>query len=1001
MLRKKKTIAQVIATAMIASTFTINVSALEQRSAISSTSSLAGNDRYETAIKISENGWTTSNNAILINGEKGLVDALTATPYASLKDAPILITYKEKLHPSTKARLIKMGVKNVDIVGGAGSISEAVVNELKAMNITVNRLGGSSRYETGLKVAQAMDKISDVSRVAVVNGEKGLPDAVSIAAPAAKNKMPIILANPNSGLDAATKAFIAGEDIYKSYVVGQTASVSETIKNSLPGTKVRLGGTDRHDTNAKVLNEFYTQTYLSNAYIAKSGQVRNESELVDALAVGVLAAKNDVPVLLAGKNLGPTQQSYLKDKKISKITEIGQGVPSTTVQEIKNTQVEAEAKVTGVTVENYKTIKISGSNLNLIDKSKISLSGNSVSDYTVNSSGTQATIVFTSGFSASNTVRITSNLGNTTSHSFSYSSEISSVQATTTKVKTSGIQYAEFTVNGSQKRSVEELNALGWTVTFSGKGTNNKIFYAKDGDHTSATSNTGQLKTSFTNKEVGTYDVVLTKGNVTLKTGLQSFEASDNVNDYTSIKSYDIVLSNDVKITSGTLAKGDTATIKNIKATDKNNNEATLSGSTFKSSNPAVISVNSAGVLTTNSVGSATITITNGDLTKSFTLNVKEGVRKATSASVSRSSVNLIKTDTQKTSEDVILTVKDQYGDVFKGRKFNAKEDIKNSANTTKVATATFSNIPAGELEVATNSEGKININIEADAKGSGSLLIKEGTSTIATIYVSVSDVSNVTSWTFATKGDVDKTLDLYTPVGKNDDNTLTLNLKGYNGSYLVGTGKPTRYTAGINPAPLPVDGLWVKSSDEKILTLDGATDENIVVTAKGKGTATIYAYNGTSSVSSISITVNDSTPVITSINMKDISNITKAGDFDVENLFTTTTSGTKNIVSGISLSGTSEEVLWGTVGDGLNKKQVLFVDRDKEPNGKYEEGTDLLLATIDVNNDFGKEITDKKTMNLVADDNGNIVISIFKGAYDSTKNPFMVKTIGVNIPKQ
>lgn len=993
MLRKKKTIAQVIATAMIASTFTINVSALEQRSAISSTSSLAGNDRYETAIKISENGWTTSNNAILINGEKGLVDALTATPYASLKDAPILITYKEKLHPSTKARLIKMGVKNVDIVGGAGSVSEAVVNELKAMNITVNRLGGSSRYETGLKVAQAMDKISDVSRVAVVNGEKGLPDAVSIAAPAAKNKMPIILANPNSGLDAATKAFIAGEDIYKSYVVGQTASVSETIKNSLPGTKVRLGGTDRHDTNAKVLNEFYTQTYLSNAYIAKSGQVRNESELVDALAVGVLAAKNDVPVLLAGKNLGPTQQSYLKDKKISKITEIGQGVPSTTVQEIKNTQVEAEAKVTGVTVENYKTIKISGSNLNLIDKSKISLSGNSVSDYTVNSSGTQATIVFTSGFSASNTVRITSNLGNATSHSFSYSSEISSVQATTTKVKTSGIQYAEFTVNGSQKRSVEELKALGWTVTFSGKGTNNKIFYSKDEDHTSATSNTGQLKTSFNNGDVGTYEVVLTKGNTTLRSGLQSFEASSNINDYTSIKSYDIVLSNDVKITSGTLAKGDTATIKNIKATDKNNNEATLSGSTFKSSNPAVISVNSKGELTTNSVGSATITITNGDLTKPFTLYVKEGVRKATSASVSKSSVYLIRKDSQSTNEDVILTVKDQYGDVFKGRVFNASSDINNSSNT-KIATATFSNIPTDSGSIATNAEGKVNINIAAFDKGSGGLLIKEGTSTIATINVSVSDVSTATSWRVSTDNNVDTTLDLYTPVGKADDKTLTLNLKGYNGSYLVGT-ETLKSTSSTN-----TNEFWLKSSNEKVATVSG-TGTGITVTAVGKGSVTIEAYKGSSRVSSISITVNDSTPVITSINMKDISSITKAGNFDIESLFTTTTSGTKNIVSGISLSGTSEEVLWGTVGTNHNKRQVLFVDRDEVPNGTYEEGTDLLLATIDVNNDFEKEITDKKTMNLVAEDNGNIVISIFKGAYDSTKNPFMVKTIGVNIPKQ
>lgn len=986
MLRKKKTIAQVIATAMIASTFTINVSALEQRSAISSTSSLAGNDRYETAIKISENGWTTSNNAILINGEKGLVDALTATPYASLKDAPILITYKEKLHPSTKARLIKMGVKNVDIVGGAGSVSEAVVNELKAMNITVNRLGGSSRYETGLKVAQAMDKISDVSRVAVVNGEKGLPDAVSIAAPAAKNKMPIILANPNSGLDAATKAFIAGEDIYKSYVVGQTASVSETIKNSLPGTKVRLGGTDRHDTNAKVLNEFYTQTYLSNAYIAKSGQVRNESELVDALAVGVLAAKNDVPVLLAGKNLGPTQQSYLKDKKISKITEIGQGVPSTTVQEIKNTQVEAEAKVTGVTVENYKTIKISGSNLNLIDKSKISLSGNSVSDYTVNSSGTQATIVFTSGFSTSNTVRITSNLGNTTSHSFSYSSEISSVQATTTKVKTSGIQYAEFTVNGSQKRSVEELNALGWTVTFNSKGVSpNQIFYKKSSPYTDITSNTGQLKTKFDNGEVGTYEVVLTKGNTTLRSGLQSFEASDSLNDYTSIKSYDIKRKDEVIITSKTLSIGEEATIEKIVAIDKNNNQTPLeTGNKIKSDTPAVILVNPDGTLIAKSAGSAKITITNGNLTEVFTMYVKEGERKATTASLSNSSVKLI----NGKSEDVIVTVKDQYGDPLIGEAFTNLD--KKTLND--VADATFANIGSGDAK--TDKEGKIKLTISSKKEGTGKLILTDGKTparTIATIYVDVAKNDlKASSWKLSTVNNVDTKLDLYTPVGKDEtkDDELKLNLKGYNGSYFV---ENATIDGELSPE------YTVKSTNEKVATVTFSGEE-ITVKAVGKGTTTIEAYKKDSDkeayrIHSITVTVNDSEPAITNISMKDMTNINKEVVFDVEDLFYTTFDGNSNIVSNISLTGTVEKILWGT---DTNRRQVLYVDKNKD--NTYDEG-DVLLATIDISNDFGVTNSDNKTFTLKGVNKGHIVVSVYQKEYNSARNPFITKTISVDIP--
>lgn len=980
MLRKKKTIAQVIATAMIASTFTINVSALEQRSAISSTSSLAGNDRYETAIKISENGWTTSNNAILINGEKGLVDALTATPYASLKDAPILITYKEKLHPSTKARLIKMGVKNVDIVGGAGSVSEAVVNELKSMKITVNRLGGSSRYETGLKVAQAMDKISDVSRVAVVNGEKGLPDAVSIAAPAAKNKMPIILANPNNGLDAATKAFIAGEDIYRSYVVGQTASVSETIKNSLPGTKVRLGGTDRHDTNAKVLSEFYTQSSLANVYIAKSGQVRNESELVDALAVGVLAAKNDVPVLLAGKNLGATQQSYLKDKKISKITEIGQGVPSTTVQEIKNTQVEAEAKVTGVTVENYKTIKISGSNLNLIDKSKIYLSGNSVSDYTVNSSGTQATIVFTSGFSSSNTVRITSNLGNTTSHSFSYSSEISSVEATTDEVKsgTNDIQYLAFSVNKGQKKTIDELKSLGWKVEFKSGKAGDKIFYNGTVEG-SEVSETGKLKLQLA-ADTYTYRVVITKGSTTYDSGLKAFTAVANFNNYSSIKSFDIVRDG-VKLTSNSLVVNETANIANIVAIDKYNNDVEALNPKYISSNPSVISVDKTGKLTAvSSSGSATITVTSGGVSKNVTISARSGVRKASSMAISDSTtVKLVGAQ----SKTLTATVKDQYGDLYKGKTLDISKINDRTTTSNELAKVTYGD--AKSVTGTTDEKGQVKINIAGNANltGDGTLVFKEGTSNLATISLYIRDTAKATNWRLEKESGKDATIDVYDTT----DNALKFIINGYtNDGYLVDSETITTVHSNNGTPVAGVYSIKIFGTDG-IIDNAGAGSKEVTLTALKEGTVTVKAYNGTTELNSMSLTVKDSTPKLSKINLNEISTITKAGEFKAENLLDITIVDGKKVVSGVTLTGKLEQVYLDDSDENMLK---LYTTKDDHKTKNY-------IGTIDLTGSFGTG----KTVSLSAGDKGSIVCRIYQGTDNTTTAPLNPKTINVDIPAQ
>ncbi len=51
-----------------------------------------------------------------------------------------------------------------------------------------------------------------------------------------------------------------------------------------------MSGKDRNETNAKVIEKFYTDTNLSNLYVTKDGS-KNENQLIDSLAVGVLAAK--------------------------------------------------------------------------------------------------------------------------------------------------------------------------------------------------------------------------------------------------------------------------------------------------------------------------------------------------------------------------------------------------------------------------------------------------------------------------------------------------------------------------------------------------------------------------------------------------------------------------------------------------------------------------------------------------------------------------------------
>ncbi|MCC0631272.1 cell wall-binding repeat-containing protein [Clostridioides sp. ZZV15-6388] len=303
---------------LLAITF-LSVTLYGSASNASTKDTLTGSGRWETAIKISQSGWIKSDSAILVN-DNSIADALSATPFAKAKDAPILLTQSNKLDSRTKAELKRLGVKNVYLIGGSIAIGSNVEKQLDAENINFERISGNSRYETSLKLAEKLDKENSISKIVVVNGEKGLADAVSVGAIAAQENMPIILSDSDNGTEVADN-FIDSKDIEKSYVIGGTYSISNSVERNLPNA-TRIAGSSRSETNAKIVEEFYKDTDIKNIYVTKDG-TRNKNDLIDSLAVGVLAAKNSSPIVLAGSKLDTTQKDVLNTKIIDKVTQIG------------------------------------------------------------------------------------------------------------------------------------------------------------------------------------------------------------------------------------------------------------------------------------------------------------------------------------------------------------------------------------------------------------------------------------------------------------------------------------------------------------------------------------------------------------------------------------------------------------------------------------------------------------------------------------------------------
>ena len=300
---------------------------------------LAGDSRFETAIEVSKATFKDAGDAesVILVGQDAVVDGLAAAPLAAEKNAPILLAKKDGVTEEVEAEMLRvLGTnltgKTIYIIGGESQISKEAEAKLAKLGVKVKRLAGASRYETSLKIAEELNSTSKTSFVVGGNGEV---DAMSIAAYAAQTKSPIIVTNKDVVSEETTKV-LEGKQIE---IIGGTSSVSaeveaELAKIDMDKKVVRLAGTDRKGTNAKVINRYYGNA--KEVFVAKDGHGTGVSHLIDALTAAPLAGSKNAPIILATNSVSTEQveTAELKLKNVTKITQIGQGIANTVVEKL-------------------------------------------------------------------------------------------------------------------------------------------------------------------------------------------------------------------------------------------------------------------------------------------------------------------------------------------------------------------------------------------------------------------------------------------------------------------------------------------------------------------------------------------------------------------------------------------------------------------------------------------------------------------------------------------
>lgn len=270
------------------------------------TERLEGQNRIQTAIKVSQQGWSKATKVILARSDD-FPDSLVAVPLAHHLDAPILLTNPKNIDAQVLTEIQRLGATQLVILGSADVIGSEITDVLQANGITWERIGGANRYETAVQVAEKLG--SSNGRVILASGED-FPDALAISPYAGITKTPILLTRKQSMPDvtkAEALSLLSKGWTTQTIVVGGESVIPSTTLQGIPGV-TRIAGDNRYDTAAKIY------WFAEDVFNKDSAYFSTGLDFPDGLVAGALAAKQKAPIFLANNNgLSPITYSALLD----------------------------------------------------------------------------------------------------------------------------------------------------------------------------------------------------------------------------------------------------------------------------------------------------------------------------------------------------------------------------------------------------------------------------------------------------------------------------------------------------------------------------------------------------------------------------------------------------------------------------------------------------------------------------------------------------------------
>lgn len=270
---------------------------------------LAGDDRYDTAVQISEQTapFAPGQGVVYIANGLNFPDALSAGSIAAQVGGTVLLTHPDFLVDSVRDELIRLHPQTVKIVGSTLAVSAAVKTAIEGLSFThtTERIAGADRFATNRAlITDAVDDGLTVSTVYVSTGFN-FPDALAAAPAAASEQGVVVLVNGNAAtLDSATMDLLDDLDADQARIVGSEVAVSSSLEVQLnsyfPEHVTRYAGANRYDTAAKIVSATWPDG--APEVVLASGQNFPDALAASALGLPMLTSLPTCipPVILAG-----------------------------------------------------------------------------------------------------------------------------------------------------------------------------------------------------------------------------------------------------------------------------------------------------------------------------------------------------------------------------------------------------------------------------------------------------------------------------------------------------------------------------------------------------------------------------------------------------------------------------------------------------------------------------------------------------------------------------